>query len=77
MFLVVNDLHEKVSQKGKTDEILITRNLHSCYNCALVCHENTLVFSQSEAGKFFLHITLLINQGYQGTQASKTIKTMV
>ena len=24
MFLLVNDLHEKVSQKGKTDEILIT-----------------------------------------------------
>ena len=32
------------------------RNHISCYNFALVLHENTLVFSQSEANKYFMYI---------------------
>ena len=31
-------------------------NLHPCYKFALVLHENTLVFSQSEAPYFFMYI---------------------
>ena len=29
-------------------------NLYSCYNFALVLHENALVYSQSEARNFFM-----------------------
>ena len=31
-------------------------NLHSCYNFARVLHWSAIVFSQSEARKFFLYI---------------------
>ena len=31
-------------------------NLHPCYNFAPMLHENTLVFSQSEACNFYMHI---------------------
>ena len=49
MLILINNLYEKTSQKGKTDEILkrtcAIRNLHSCNNFAFVLHENALVFS--------------------------------
>ena len=63
MLLPVNNLHEKISQKSETDEILKAcallvncarvTTLHLCYNFALVLHENALVFSQSKAWNFF------------------------
>ena len=36
--------------------------LHSCYNFALVLHENALVFFQSEARNFFLCTSLHYNR---------------
>ena len=39
-------------------------NLHSCYNCSLALHENTLVFSRSEERNFFIYITVEKNSYY-------------
>ena len=41
IFLLINDVHDKTLQKGKTDI-----NLLSCYNFAFVLHENALVSCQ-------------------------------
>ena len=48
-----NNVHEKEHQRSQ-DRRLLKRaraicNLHSCYNFALVLHENAFVFSQLEA----------------------------
>ena len=40
MLLLVNNVHEKISQKVKTD-------------FTLMLHENAFIFSQSEARNFF------------------------
>ena len=40
-FLLINDVHDKTLQKGKTDI-----NLLLCYNFAFVLHENALVSCQ-------------------------------
>ena len=45
MLLLVNNVHEKISQKVKTD-------------FAVALHENALVFSQSEARNFFPYTLL-------------------
>ena len=48
-----NNVHEKNITEVKTDELSKRAraicNLHSCYNFALVLHENAFVFSQLEA----------------------------
>ena len=62
--LLVYNVHEKISQKVKTDKTLkacpLFLNLHSCYNFALVLHKNALVCSQSEAHN--LYIMYIITQ---------------
>mgnify|MGYP006963849597 CR=1 FL=1 len=49
MSLFAINVHEKTSQKVKTDEIL--KACKRCLYFALVLHENALVFSQKR--KFF------------------------
>ena len=62
ILLLVDNVHEKTSQKVKTDEILkaVRFDLHYfalvLHENALVLHENALVFSQSEARDFFMYI---------------------
>ena len=56
MLLRVDNLHEK--KKIFAIFVICTRvtTLYSCYNFALVLHENALVFSQSKAGNIFMYI---------------------
>ena len=70
MLLRVDNLHEKKkniteSHQGRRNFesvraifVICTRvtTLYSCYNFALVLHENALVFSQSKAGNIFMYI---------------------
>lgn len=53
MLLLHNNLHESQSI---TDSLEPICNLHLCYNFAPMLHEITLVFSQSEACNFYMHI---------------------
>ena len=51
LLLLVNNLYEKrisETQNGRNLAARAIRNLHSCYNVALVLHENAPVFSQSD-----------------------------
>ena len=67
MLSLVNNVHDKTSQEGRTDENFETMDmffvictcviiLHLCYNFALVLHENALVITQSEEHNFFMYI---------------------
>ena len=60
MLVLVNDVHEKISQTVETDKILractSVTTLHSCCNFAYVLHENALVFNQSEPPNFSMCI---------------------
>ena len=55
--LLVNNVHEKniaeSQDRRNFESVRAICNLHSCYNFALVLHENAPVFSQSEASNFF------------------------
>ena len=59
MLLLINNFNEKHHRKSRPTKLTLKAcarnicNLHSCYNFALVLHENALVLSQSEARKFF------------------------
>ena len=58
MLLLVNNVNEKSiteNQDGRNFECLhaLFCNLHSCYNFALMLHENALVLSQSETRNVF------------------------
>ena len=65
MLLLINNFNEKHHRKSRPTKLTLKAcarnicNLHSCYNFALVLHENVLVLSQSEARKFFIHIITL------------------
>ena len=48
--------HRKLRQTKFLTHACAICNLHSYYNFALVLHENALVYSQSEAPNFFMHI---------------------
>ena len=54
------NVNKKTSQRFKRDVnfsiLLAICNLYSCYNVALVLHEISLVFSQSDACNFFIYI---------------------
>ena len=66
MLLIDNNVNEKTSQKSRQTKFskhstLAICNLHSCYNFALVLHENALVLCQSEARNlFFMHFTSVV-----------------
>ena len=73
MLLLPSNIHGKTSQKVKTDDILKAcvcylqicthvSILHSCYNFALVLHENALVFSLSEVCNSFIYIITFVAQ---------------
>ena len=73
MLLLASNIHGKTSQQVKTDEILKAcvcylqicthvSILHSCYNFALVLHENAHVFSQSEVCNPFICIITFVAQ---------------
>ena len=49
---------ERVRAFARAIFVICTRvtTLYSCYNFALVLHENALVFSQSKAGNIFMYI---------------------
>ena len=58
MLLLVNNVNEKSiteNQDGRNFLMLACAfcNLHSCYNFALMLHENALVLSQSETRNVF------------------------
>ena len=60
MLLLVNNVHEKnITESGQTKfwkRLRAICNLHSCYNFALLLHENSLIFSQSEVHNFSICI---------------------
>ena len=62
MLLLVNNVNEKSiteNQDGRNFECAFC-NLHSCYNFALMLHENALVLSQSETRNvFYVHYYIL------------------
>ena len=73
MLLLASNIHGKTSQKVKTDDVLKAcvcylqicthvSILHSCYNFALLLHENALAFSQSEVCNFFIYIITFVAQ---------------
>ena len=73
MLLLASNINGITSQKVKTDDILKAcvcylhiythvSILHSCYNFALVLHENALIFSQSEVCNSFIYIITFVAQ---------------
>ena len=48
--------HRKSRQKKFGKHACAICNLHSCYNFALMLHENALIFNQSERYNFFTFI---------------------
>ena len=64
MLLLDNNVHEKTSWRVKIKKICkclqAICNLHSCYNFALVLHENVLIFNQSNTCNFFMYIITIV-----------------
>ena len=55
MLLIVNNIQTKFCKW-----VCAICNLHSCYNFALVLHEKSLIFSQSEACNFIKYINIYL-----------------